>query len=43
MRARAAIASAAAIFIGSLMVVAETSSAPRKMNGKQRTLLTWLG
>jgi len=30
-------------FIGSLMVVAPTSSAPRKMNGKHRTLLTWFG
>ena len=36
-------ASAAATFIASLMVVAPTSSAPRKMKGKQRTLLTWFG
>ena len=33
----------AASFMGSLMVVAPTSSAPRKMNGKQRTLFTWFG
>ena len=33
----------AASFIASLMVVAPTSSAPRKMKGKQRTLLTWFG
>jgi hypothetical protein len=34
---------AAAIFIASLIVLARTSSAPRKMKGKPRTLLTWLG
>ena len=33
----------AASFISSLMVVARTSRAPRKMKGKPRTLLTWLG
>jgi hypothetical protein len=33
----------AAIFIASLISLARTSSAPRKMNGKPRTLLTWLG
>jgi hypothetical protein len=32
-----------AIFISSVIVVAPTSSAPRKMKGKQRTLLTWFG
>ena len=32
----------AAFFISSLMVVAPTSRAPRKMNGKQSTLLIWL-
>ena len=26
-----------------VIVVAPTSSAPRKMNGKHRTLFTWLG
>ena len=36
-------ASTQATFISSLMVVAPTSSAPRKMKGKHRTLLTWLG
>ncbi len=41
--ASAASARVAASFISSLMVVARTSSAPRKMNGKPRTLLTWLG
>ena len=41
--ARSAIAFTAASFISSLIVVAPTSSAPRKMNGKQRTLLTWFG
>ncbi len=41
--ARPASAWAAAIFISSLIVVARTSSAPRKMKGKPRTLLTWLG
>ena len=30
-------------FISSLMVVAPQSSAPRKMNGKQRTLSIWFG
>src|ERR1051326_9441978 len=34
---------AAAIFIASLIAVARTSSAPRKMKGKPSTLLTWLG
>jgi hypothetical protein len=33
----------AAYFISSLMLVAPTSSAPRKMNRKHRTLLTWFG
>ncbi len=32
-----------ATFISSLISVAPTSSAPRKMNGKHSTLLTWLG
>ena len=32
-----------ASFISSVIVVAPTSSAPRKMNGKQSTLLTWFG
>ncbi len=41
--ARSAIARTAASFIASLIVVAPTSSAPRKMNGKHRTLLTWFG
>ena len=41
--ARSAIARTHASFISSLIVVAPTSSAPRKMNGKQRTLLTWFG
>ena len=41
--ARSAIACTAASFIASLIVVAPTSSAPRKMNGKHRTLLTWFG
>ncbi len=36
-------ASEAAIFIASLICVAPTSRAPRKMNGKQRTLFTWFG
>jgi hypothetical protein len=36
----AAMARVAASFISSLMVVAPTSSAPRKMKGKHRTLLT---
>ena len=38
-----AIASAQARFIASLISVAPQSSAPRKMKGKQRTLLTWFG
>ena len=38
-----AIARTAASFIASLIVVAPASSAPRKMNGKHRTLLTWFG
>ncbi len=42
-RARLASACAAAIFISMLMVEARTSRAPRKMNGKPRILLTWLG
>ena len=42
-RASCAIASTAACFISSLIAVAPTSSAPRKMKGKQRTLLTWFG
>ena len=42
-RASCAMASTAACFISSLMAVAPTSSAPRKMKGKHRTLLTWLG
>ena len=42
-RASSASARVAAIFISSLISVARTSSAPRKMNGKPRTLLTWLG
>ena len=42
-RASCAIASTAAFFISSLIAVAPTSSAPRKMKGKHRTLLTWLG
>ena len=33
----------AANFIASLMAVARTSSAPRKMNGNPNTLFTWLG
>ena len=37
------IASTAAIFISSLISLARTSSAPRKINGKHNTLLTWLG
>ena len=43
MRANPAMARTAAIFISSLISVAPTSRAPRKMNGKHRTLLTWLG
>ena len=42
-RASMASASAAATFMLSLMVLARTSSAPRKMKGKPRTLLTWFG
>ena len=41
--ASAAIASTAASSIAVVTVVAPTSSAPRKMNGKHRTLLTWFG
>ena len=41
--ARSAIARTHASFISSLIVVAPTSSAPRKMNGKHSTLLTWFG
>ena len=41
--ARSASAVTQAIFIASLMVVAPTSSAPRKMKGKHRTLFTWFG
>ncbi len=39
----AAMALTAASFISSLIVVAPTSSAPRKMKGKHSTLLTWFG
>jgi len=39
----AASAREAASFISSLMALARTSSAPRKMPGKPRTLFTWLG
>ena len=42
-RASCASARVAATFISMLMVLARTSSAPRKMYGKPRTLLTWLG
>ena len=41
--ARLAMARTAAISISVVIVVAPTSSAPRKMNGKHRTLLTWFG
>ena len=41
--ARSARARVAASIIASLMVRARTSSAPRKINGNPRTLLTWLG
>src|SRR6478672_11676401 len=41
--ARSAMARTQASLIASLIVVAPTSSAPRKMNGKQRTLFTWFG
>ena len=40
-RASAAMPSMQASSISSLIVVAPTSSAPRKMKGKHRTLLTW--
>ena len=43
MRASRAMARTQASFIASLMPVAPTSSAPRKMYGKQSALLTWLG
>ena len=36
-------ARAAATFMASLISLARTSRAPRKMPGKARTLLTWLG
>ena len=39
----AASARTAAIFISSLILVARTSSAPRKMYGNPSTLLTWFG
>ena len=42
-RARAAMPSTQAISISSLMVVAPTSRAPRKINGKHNTLFTWFG
>ncbi len=38
-----AIARAAAIFIGSVIWVARTSRAPRKIPGKHSTLLIWFG
>ena len=38
-----AMAFAAAIFISRLMSLARTSSAPRKMPGNARRLLTWFG
>ena len=41
--ASSAIARTQASFIASVIVVAPTSSAPRKMNGKHSTLLTWFG
>jgi len=41
--ASAASARVAAISISSLIFLARTSSAPRKMNGKPSTLFTWLG
>ena len=41
--AKSAIARTVASFMASLMVVAPTSNAPRKMNGKHKTLLTWFG
>jgi hypothetical protein len=42
-RASSANAFTAASFIASLMVVARTSNAPRKIKGKPSTLFTWLG
>jgi hypothetical protein len=42
-RASSARARVAAIFISSFTSVARASSAPRKMNGKPRTLFTWFG
>ena len=39
----AAMPRAAAIFISSVISRARTSSAPRKMPGKQSTLLIWFG
>ncbi len=39
----AAMASAAAMAISSVMVLANTSKVPRKMPGKPRELLIWLG
>ena len=41
--ASSAIARMHASFISSVIDVAPTSSAPRKMNGKHSTLLTWFG
>ena len=41
--ASAAISYSHASFIDSVMRLAPQSSAPRKMYGKQRTLLTWFG
>ncbi len=41
--ARPAMACTAATSICVVIVVAPTSSAPRKMNGKHRTLFTWFG
>ena len=41
--ASAAISRTAASFIASVIAVAPASSAPRKMYGKHRTLLTWFG
>ncbi len=41
--ASSAIARMHASFISSVIVVAPTSSAPRKMNGKHSTLFTWFG
>ena len=42
-QASTAIAEAAAIFIPSVMSVAEASKAPRKIPGKASTLLIWFG